>query len=822
MLSDVRYAIRSFLKTPGFTATVVLTLALGVGANTAIFSVVNAVLLRPAPLKDLTRLAIVWETDRNSGTRREPASVPDYLDFKERSRTFERLAAVMPAEVNLTPVAGDPARLAALQVTHDLLPMLGIDPIAGRGFTADEDRPGAPPVVVISESLQTRLFGERAAIGRRVRIDDRPALVVGVVADGSDFGALQILSAAAYSRGFADRGLRTSVDLWMPLQPDPEALPRSTHPIFVLGRLGSDHSLNAAQSEMAAIAADLERAYPVNAGRSVNVEPLEQVVLGPFRPALYLLMSAVGLVLLVACVNVANLMMARNAARAHEHAVRIALGASGGRLTRLLVVEASLLSLAAAIGGVALAWSGVRALVAIAPPDVPRLSEAAIDSPVLAVTLGVAIAAACTFGLLPAMPRAARELPSSLTRGEPRSSGGRSRRRARGVLVAAELALAVLLVCGAGLLIRSFWALQRVDPGFRAEGVLKAEYQLPSSRYPADFRVWPIFKEQHAFTDALLARASALPGVVSVAVAGNHPLDPGFTNSFTIVGREAEAATWPELSIRRVTPGYFRTVGLGLASGRLFTDADTATSAPVALINAAAVRRFFRDRNPIGAQLRFWGATRTIVGVVGDEKFRGLAETTPPAAYTPLAQTPSATGAGVLLVRASGPAEALAPAIVSTIHAIDPGLAVFGLEPLEDTLSRSVGQRRFTMLLLASFAGVALLLAVVGVHGVVQYSVVQRRREIGIRMAVGATPSDVTALFVREGLVLAAAGTAAGLIGAVVLARVLSTMLFGITATDPRTYMAVGGLLGAVALLAVLTPARRATRIDPLVALRSE
>jgi putative ABC transport system permease protein len=379
-----------------------------------------------------------------------------------------------------------------------------------------------------------------------------------------------------------------------------------------------------------------------------------------------------------------------------------------------------------------------------------------------------------------------------------------------------------VLVSGAGLLIRSFWSLQRVNPGFDTAGVLKAEYQLPAARYPVDFRKWPDFKEQHAFNAALLQRAAALPGVESAAIAGNHPLDPGFTNSFTVVGREAEAQTWPEISIRRVSPEYFRTVGLGLVRGRFFRDSDNTAAAPVALINAAAARRFFPDREPIGGQIRYWGASRTIVGVVADEKFQGLTGAAPIAAYAPLAQAPSANGAGVLLVRTGGDPTALTIAVTRAIHDVDRGLAVFGVEPMHVTLSRSIGQRRFTTLLLTLLATVALLLAAVGIHGVLSYGVSQRRREIGIRMALGARASDMIGLIVREGLRLAAVGLALGLAGAFGLTRFLTTQLFGVTPTDPATFAGVAALLAFVAVAATAVPARRAAAVDPLVTLRSE
>jgi len=823
-LQDVRLAARLLAKRPGFTAGAAITLALGIGANTAIFSVVDGVLLRPAPVEQIERLAIVWETDRNSGTTREPASVPDYLDFEAQSRRFSRLAALMAGEVNMMPPAGDPVRLAALRVTHQLLPMLGVAPIAGRTFTEEDDHPGGPSVVVISESLWSRAFGrDPRAIGASLTLDDTVNTIVGVVPDTTDFGVLQILSAAAYSRAFADRGERVRVGVWAPLRPDPEALPRSTHPIFVLGRLAPDVTPAAAQEELAAIAAELERTYPENAARGVHVEPLVDVVFGPVRPALFLLLGAVALVLLVAVVNVANLLLARGAARAGEVAVRRALGAGRGRLARQFLAESLLLSLLATLIGVALAFAGLRALVALAPADVPRLALVTLDLRVLAATLVVSVAAGVAFGLIPTFQARRVDLHGTLKdEGSGRASGGAGRARLRNALVVTELALAVVLVAGAALLIRSFWSLYRTDPGFRAGGVLKAEYSLPASRYRSRSEQWPDFAKQRAFTRELLARAAALPGVESAAVAGNHPLDPGFTNSFQVVGREAEARTWPEISVRRVTAGYFDSVGLRLVRGRLLVDADTTRAAPVLLINDAAARRFFADRDPLGAQIRLWGANRTIVGVVANEKFYGLTEAAPLAVYLPLSQAPSVNGAGVLLARTAGDPMALAGVARDLFRELDPSLAVFGLEPLDAAVSRSVAQRRFTMLLLSLFAIVALVLAAVGVHGVLSYGVVQRQREIGIRMALGADPAGVLRLVVGEGLALVLLGLLVGLAGALALTRLLASLLFGVSPTDPATFAGVAAVLTLVALAATAAPAWRAARIDPARALRAE
>jgi putative ABC transport system permease protein len=472
--------------------------------------------------------------------------------------------------------------------------------------------------------------------------------------------------------------------------------------------------------------------------------------------------------------------------------------------------------------GVALALAGVRILVASAPANVPRLASTAVDLRVLAATLGISLAAGLLFGLVPALHARGVDLQSTLKADSGRGAVGVARTAFRSVLVAGELALAIMLLAGAGLLIRSFWNLLSVDPGFRAGGVLKAEYQLPQSRYPAAFATWPDFREQHAFVAAILARAATLPGVTSAAVAGNHPLDPGFTNSFLIVGRENEAREpgWPELAVRRVTPGYFSTVGVPLVRGRLLSEGDGTRSAPVVLINEASARRFFGERDPVGAQLRLYGMPRTIVGVVANERTRGGGAAAPLATYLPLAQAPSVDGAGVLLVKTSGhPAAAAAP-VRDVIHERDPALAVFGLELLDRTVSRSVADRRFAMLLVGLFASLALVLAAIGVHGVLSYDVARRVREIGIRMALGAERGLVVRLIVGRALALAAIGVAVGGAGAFALTRTLSTLLFGVTPYDPATLATAAGLLTLVALAAAAIPAWRAARVDPAAALR--
>ncbi len=824
MIHDLRYAVRTLLRTPTFTLVVVLTLALGIGASTAIFSVVDAVLLRPVPFEAMDRLLMVWETDRNSGTTREPSSVPDFLDFQERSQQIETLAALMGAQVNAATDEGEPVRLTALAVSHELLPVLGVGTVLGRTFTPEEDRPGGPNAAIISEGLWTRRFGgDSDVLGRVLLLDDVPYTIVGVAPEGADLGVLQILSAAAYARAFADRGTRADVDIWVPLQADPESFPRFTHPIFVVGRLAPTATVASAQDELSVIAADLERAYPENNGRGVFVEPLTAVVFGPVRPALLVLLGAVALVLLVACANVANLVLARATTRLREMAVRQALGAGVRRLASQFMVESLLLTVVATMAGVAFAAGGLEILVGLAPADIPRLGDVRLDGRVLAVALALSLGVGITFGMVPIAQAWRVDLQSAL-KGDLRIGGaiGWTRRGARRVLVVVQVALAVVLVIGAGLLVRSFGHLLEVEPGFRAGGVLKAEYQLPDSRYPTNMALFPSWTEVRAFNDALLQRAASLTGVESAALAGNHPLDQGSTNSFVVIGREAEAREWPEISVRRVTSEYFATVGLSLMRGRLLRETDDAFAPAVALINEAAARRFFPDRDPLGQQLGFWGARRTIVGVVANERFHGLAQAPPLATYLSLAQAPSTAGAYSLLVRAGGDPAALARPVRRIVRELDPALAVFGVEPLDETLSRSVAQRRFIMTLLGLFAALGIVLAVVGIHGALSYDVAQRTREIGIRMALGARPARITALIMGEGLRLTFAGLLVGLASAAALSRLLSALLFGIEPLDPATFLAVPVMVVGVALAACSVAARRAATVDPVTALRAE
>jgi putative ABC transport system permease protein len=823
LIQDLRYALRALAKSPGFTAAAVVTLALGIGANTAIFSVVDGVLLRPAPFADMDRLVMVWETDRASGTTREPASIPDFADFRQRSTQLQRVAALWAIHASPTPLSGPPTRVPALAVSHEFLPMLGLQPLSGRAFLPEEDVAGGPPVVIISAALRQDYFSRDAdAVGRTIRISEREYTIVGVMPEGADFGVLQLLRAAAYSRGFADRFDRTRVDLWFPLQVDPAQTSRDNHPILVLGRLAPGASLTAAQDEMTRIASDLEQAYPeANEQRGVHLEAVADVVFGPVRPALFVLLGAVALVLLVACGNVANLLLVRGAERLQEVAVRAALGAGGARLTRQFLIESTVLTLAGGVLGVALAWGALRLLLAIAPSSIPRVETVSLDGRVLAVTLVLSLAVAAVAGLVPAFQAFRLDLANALHgQGSRGGSASREQRRVRSALVVAELALAVMLMVGAGLLIRSLWRLQQVDLGFETAGVLKAEFLLPGSRYPqrmSDFPAWPELRRFHA--DAVRELA-ALPGVTGVTIAGRHPLDRGFTSSIVVVGREAEAHDWPEPSIRLVDERYVTTLGVPVITGRAFLSSDDAAGTPVILVNQEAQQRYFAGRDPLGQRIRLWGAERTVVGVLGGERFLGQAEAAPPAVYLPTGQSP--VGIGSIMVRSTRDPATLVAAVRRVIHTIDPEVPLFGVEPLAQTLANSASERRFTTLVLGAFAAVALVLALVGVHGVLSYSVACRHREIGIRMALGADRKRVRSLVLGEGVRLAVVGLALGILGALALTGVLRTMLYGVGQSDLLTFTGVALTLGAVAVLASWLPARRATGVDPIIALRSE
>ncbi len=815
---DLRHAARQLIRAPGFSVVAIGTLALGVGATTAVFSVVDGVLFQRWPLLDPDRLVVLWETDRRSGTTREPASWPDILDFQERGRHLTSIAAFIGVDASLAPARGDPIRVAAVAATDRYFGTIGIKPLLGRTFTEADDRPNGPAVALLGEATWRIWFGaDPAIIGSTVRLDDRPVEVIGVVPEGADLGVDQVIARAAYHGPFSLGG---EVAVWIPAQASPERYVRDTHPFFVLARLAPGATIHQAQAEFAAIAADLEQAHRSNTARGVFLERFSDVVVGPIRPVLYVLLAAVGMVLVIACVNVANLLLARGTARVREVIVRGALGAGFGRLVRQFLVEGALLCAVSAALGAGLATVGLDALLALAPDSIPRLDQVRIHGRVLAFTLAISATIAVGFGLLPAGHALQLDVMAVIRGESPGTSETRGRKRIRQTLVVAELALSVMLAVGATLLIRSFVAVVRVDPGFHAAGVATASYQLPDGRYPRDFAKFPNWVEIQTFTGTLLERARALPGVDAAAIASSHPLDPGFTNSFVVVGREAEAAEWPEISVRIVSAGYVETLGLTIRSGRAFSMADDAAAPLVAVINEEAARRFFADRDPLGQEIRFWGINRRIVGVVANERIHGLDRSAPPAVYASIAQLPSQSG--VLFLRVRGDPARFSESSRTVITGLDPSLAVFRAEPLASAVIESEGERRFAMVVLGGFAGVALILALIGIYGVLSFATAQRRREMGVRAALGASRGAVVGLVVRDGLRSATLGVVLGVLGAAGASRALGRLLYGVGAVDPATFVAVAGAMLVAAALATWVPARRASAVSPIEVLKGD
>jgi predicted permease len=785
LVSDLRFAVRSLRQRRGISLAVIATLGLGIGATSALFSVVYAVLLRPLPVADPERVVMVYQQDRITGTVREPSSVPDYYDLAARARSFETLGAFTSGPVTIGAKGVEPASVNATRVTHGLLRLLGTPPRLGRDFTVADDAPDGPKVVVLSDALwRSRFLADPGAVGRSVRLDDGLYTVVGVAPPGVELPGI-------------------ATDLWVPLQHGPASTPRTLHNVLVVGRLARGTSAASAGREVGRIGAQLEAEYPEsNRGRGMAVETLTEVAVGGVRPALLLLLGAVTLLLLVACVNVASLLLAQSWGRAREFALRRTLGASTGRLARQFLLESLLLTGTAAVLGVLLTGWGLDLLIRLAPADLPRLSEVKAGNAVLVAALGLSVLTGVGFGLLPLAQAWRLDLHAALQgEGGRTASSGPARRRLRDALVVGEIALSALLVIGAGLLVRSLYNLRVVDPGFRSEQVMKLQFRLPASRYPQSFADYPDWNAIIGLHRGILERTSELPGVRSAALAGYHPLDPGFTNSFVIEGRESEFAQQPEIPVRPVSPGYFATLGIPLRRGRMLDARDVVGSPDVLLINQAAARRFFAGREPIGQRLAFWGRSRTIVGIVADEHFRGVAEDAPPAVYPPIAQV---------------------PAIREVVWSLDSQVALSDIEPLSHTLAASLARPRFTTLLLGGFAALGVVLACVGIHGVLSYAVTQRTRELGIRLALGAPRRRVLGQIVGQSLALTLVGIGIGLAGGLGLTRLLRSLLFGVAPTDPAVFAATAVSLAAVGLAASCLPARRASRVDPMIALRSE
>jgi putative ABC transport system permease protein len=801
-LSDLRYAVRSLLRSPGFAIAAIATLALGIGANTAVYSLVRGVLFRALPFAAPERLVALNETYPARGYTAMVASPPNYIDWKARSRSFSSMAAYTTGDIALSE-AGEPERLRATLVTADFFETLGVAPIAGRTFAPDEFVSGRDRVAVLSHGVWQRRFGgDPAVVGRTILLDGDAYRVAGVM--------------PATFR-FPEDG----PDAWVPLVfSDNVSTQRGAHYLSVVGRLKSGVTLAQAKADLQAIGADLARKYrDTNEGHGATATPLRDSLVKAVRPALLTLLGAVAFVTLIACANVANLLLIRAAHRGPELAIRTALGAGRGRITRQLLTETLVLAVCGALLATALAEAAVDAIVRLSPGTIPRLSEVAVDGGVLAFTALWTIVTVLLCGVAPIAGVFARAPMAALKVAGADSAAQPGPARLRRSLVVAEVGVALLLLVGAGLLVRSLARLSAVDPGFSAARVLRFDLSLPGSRYPDDASV-------AAFTETLLARMRALPGVQSAGATFGLPLtDFRFNSTFRVAGHEVDPAYEPSAQVRVASRDYFRTVGLPLVAGRLFTPADT-RGAPVAILaSRSAAAKFFPAGDAIGQRLRFGarpGNVRLegeIVGIVGDVHDQGLDQGLVPEFYGSLEQAP--VGAFSVVLKSSQEPGSLASAVRREVKALDAELPVTQLEPMEAVVARSIAGPRFLMSLLLAFAAIALLLAAVGIYGVTAYAVSQRTRELGIRMALGADARNVRALVLRDGLRLALTGLGLGLCAALALTRLLRGLLFEVPPTDLATHAGVAVVLLAAALAACWIPARRASRLDPLKALRA-
>jgi putative ABC transport system permease protein len=803
-VQDLRYALRALRKNPGFAAIAVLTLALGIGANTAIFSIVNAVLLRPLPFPEANRIVAVYQTLERNGVHRNGASYLNFADWQKESHSFEHMGAYHGSDVTLTGV-GDPEIIPGAVVTSGLLSTLGARPVAGRLLIPEDDRPGAAAVVVLSERLWRRRFGAAAdLVGKTVTLDKQVFTVAGILPGDFQFP-------------FEN----PPADLWIPVQQDTQLrnlIPRrGGHYLSAIARLRPGVTLGEAETELAGINGRLSKQYPAeNGGWGIRIAPLQHELVGDVQLGLLVLLSAVALVLLIACANVANLLLARATSRSRELAVRAALGAGRKRIVRQLLTESLLLGGMGGAAGAATAWWAVRGLSKLLPDDLPRIHAIQVDGWVLGFALLLSVLVSLVFGLAPAIHATSVNLVEGLkegARGNPEGSG----KRLRAVLIVGEVALAVVLLTGAGLLVRSFLELQSVSPGFRVNGILTATVVLPQSQYTKP-------EEWARYSGQAIERIRTIPGVTGASVVMGLPMSGSRVNlAFAIDGKPQAPEDRVSANYASVSRGYFQLFGIPLLRGRVFDERDTAASQKIAIVSEAFTRRYFPNEEAIGKHVSFGfpeQASREIVGVVGDVRQVSLDAAAEPEMYAPFEQSP--VWAMNFAVRTAGDPAALASAVRERIQEGDKDLPVVDVQPMTVYLRDSMAQPLFRTLLFGLFGVVALVLAAVGIYGVISYTVAQRTQEIGLRMALGAAPAQVLGLVVGQGMKLVLVGLAAGMAGAFGLTRLFSSLLFGITPGDPLTYFGTVLVLMLVSLLACYIPAKRAMSVDPLVALRYE
>ena len=809
LFKDIRYGIRGLLKHPGFTAIVVVTLALGIGANTAMFSVINAVLIRPLPYNEPERLVTIWEESPERGMYQMPVSFANLRDWVEQNHTFDQISAYTFTNLNLTG-AGEPARLLTVRSSANLFPLVGATPLLGRAFLPEEDREGANRVVILGHNLwQSRFSSDPGIVGKSLTLNNQSHTVVGVMSSNFQFPV---------GFGYMGKVLNEPIDFYVPLAASGRETERGNYSFFAIGRLKPGVTIDQARAEMTMIERRLEQQYPDgNAGIGISLVPTQEQTVKEIRPALLVLLGAVAFLLLIACANIANLLLARAASRKKEIAIRTALGASRLRVLRLLLTESLMLSLAGGCLGFLLALWGTDALMALAPDNIPRLNEVGVDARVLAFTLAVSVVTGIVFGLIPGMHAAKPDLNEALKEGSRGSMASTAGKRTRSVLVAIEVALSLVLLIGAGLMIKSFLRLQQMNLGFNPDNVLAVSLTLSNSRYPAE-------RQQAAFFQEALERLQSLTGVKSVGATTGLPLTLSVSGSdFRIEGRpEPEAGKEMIINTRSVSPGYFDTLAIPLSKGRDFSNRDKSDAPKAAIINQDLARIYFPNEDPIGKRITFDDGKSwiSIVGVIGDVKQLGLESSAKPEVYFPYLQ--AAAPSMSLVVRTASSPLSLAAAVKTQIQLIDKDLPIDEAKTMQQLLAESTSGRRFNMLLLTVFAVVALLVAVVGIYGVMSYTVTQRTHEIGIRVAVGAQSGDVFRMVIGQGMMLAMIGVAFGLVGAFALTRLMTSMLFGVEPTDPATFITIALLLTGVALVACYIPGRKAAKVDPLLALRYE
>ena len=800
MLNDFRYALRQLVKTPSFTFVAILTLALGIGACTAIFSVVNTVLLRPLDYPDPARLVIIRETNLPQFPEFS-VSPPNFIDWEKQAKSFEHLAATTNASLNLTG-EGEPQRLVGVKATAHYFEVYGVKPLLGRMLLPEEDAVGKNQVVVLSYGFWQRVFGgARDVVGRSVQLSGEPYQIVGV---------------APYGFGAASK-----VDVWTPMAFTPKQTAneaRGGHYISVYGRLKPGVTFEQAKAEMEVIANQLAVQYPDSQkGWGVFMMPMQDYSVREVKPVLYTLLGAVGCVLLIACANLANLLLARATARHREISIRAALGAGRGRLVRQFLTESVVLALCGGITGLFFAQGGLDLLLVLAPTNLPRTGDIHLDTGVLLFSLGLSLVTGLLFGIAPAWLAARADVNEALKQGTRGSTEGGARGRLRSALVVAEVVLALVLLGGAGLLARSFMQLTHVDPGFVPENATALRLSLPQKKYAQP-------EQQNAFANSLLERLKDLPGVQAAGITHSMPLVGDYVLGFNIEGRPAlDPNDLPNTNYYAVTPDYFRAMGIRLVRGRVFTAQDDVKAPRVAIINETMARQFFPNEDPIGKRINITNGPdtwRQIIGVVGDIKQYGVDKATSAQSYEPFAQVPFSSLN--VVIRTKGSPAALLGALRPAVYAVDKDQPVGTIRPLEEIVADSISRQRFAMTLLTVFSAVALVIAAVGIYGVMAYNVVQRTGEFGIRMALGAQQRDVLRLVLTQGGKLIGLGLVIGLLATIAASRAMGSMLFNTSAYDPVTLSSITLLLGAVALVACFFPANRATKVNPIEALRTE